>query len=68
MRSVRWVSVVAVAFGCLLASACAGEVDTNAGPPAACGPVSCSGAEYCCDATCGLCVADEVACTAKCGE
>ena len=35
---------------------------------AKCGAVSCGVNEYCCDAACGLCIAEGVACTTSCGD
>lgn len=63
MRGLSWlVALVLVSLGC------AGEVDEDEaeGAGAACGEVTCSSAEYCCDARCGLCVEMEVACTEMC--
>ena len=46
---------------------CADGESGDEGPGAPCGEVNCSGSEYCCDAACGLCVDEGVACTETCG-
>jgi hypothetical protein len=46
---------------------CADGESGDEGPGAPCGEVNCSGTEYCCDAACGLCVDEGVACTETCG-
>jgi hypothetical protein len=63
MRAMRWMVLVwlACVFGCG-----DDETGTGEGSPAPCGPVSCTGTEYCCDAACGLCVPEGVACTDTC--
>lgn len=60
--------VIGLAFVGLMLAACEGEVDAGEAGGAPCGPVTCGATEYCCDAACGLCVAEEVACTATCAE
>ncbi len=55
-------------IGCIAAAACAGQVDDGKISGAQCGPTLCSDAEYCCDARCGLCVAQEVECRDTCGS
>jgi hypothetical protein len=67
MRRVAW--VFGLAFAGLLGVGCEGDVEggeVSVGIP--CGPVECASTEYCCDASCGLCVAEEVACSDTCGE
>lgn len=67
MRRVRW--IVGLAVLGLLGAGCEGDVEggeTAVGVP--CGPVTCGTEEYCCDAACGLCVAEEVACSATCAD
>ncbi len=66
VRVARWLFGVACA-GLMLAGG-ASEVDTTGtGDGAACGEgVTCGSEEYCCDPTCGLCVAAEVAGTETC--
>jgi hypothetical protein len=65
-RRVPW--VVGLAFAGLVLSACEGDVSTKEGTGAACGPVACQVDEYCCDAACGLCVAEAVSCNDTCAE
>jgi hypothetical protein len=53
----------------LLCLGCGSEVDSaNLAAGAKCGAVTCAGDEYCCDADCGLCVEQGVACTELCAE
>jgi hypothetical protein len=63
-RAFPWVLVLAVA------TASCGDDGTDVPPPpgAKCGPVDCRADEYCCDASCGLCIEQEVACVETCAE
>ena len=54
------------AFFSAFVPACSSDVEVTEGVP--CGPVTCGVAEYCCDAACGLCLEEEVACTETCPE
>jgi hypothetical protein len=46
---------------------CAEEVvGASEGGAVPCGSETCSDSEYCCDASCGLCVAEGLACTETC--
>jgi hypothetical protein len=54
-----WLMAVAVA-------ACASQTDDEQITGALCGPAVCGDAEYCCDARCGLCVPQEIACRDTC--
>ena len=48
-------------------AACASRVDSSeVGAGAKCGDATCADSEYCCDAKCGLCVPQEVACHDSC--
>ncbi|MSP23923.1 MAG: hypothetical protein EXR75_01920 [Myxococcales bacterium] len=59
------VSLFLVVAGAFIA-ACSADVEVPPGVP--CGPVTCGEAEYCCDATCGLCLGEEIACTETCPD
>ena len=53
----------------LALSACGGSTeDESANVSVPCGSATCSASEYCCDASCGMCVEEGVACTETCGE
>ena len=64
-----WLGVLAWVLALPL-SACAedGGDEGNDNGPAQCGEVTCGSNEYCCDASCGLCVENEVACNMTCAE
>ncbi|MBM4359252.1 MAG: hypothetical protein FJ096_14210 [Deltaproteobacteria bacterium] len=65
-RRVPW--VVGFAFAGLLLAACEGDVSINTGTGAPCGPLACEVNQYCCDAACGLCVAEAESCNDTCAE
>ncbi len=65
MRAARFV-VLAMMFAATLA-ACEEDVVVPVHSKAAkCGPKNCAADEYCCDATCGICAEQGIACTQTC--
>ncbi len=63
-----WLGLMAVCAATLLTACGDDEAGNGDGSgPAVCGDVTCGADEYCCDASCGLCVEMDVACNMTCG-
>lgn len=64
----RWLGMIALCMTMAVA-ACGDDADEGQeAVEAQCGDVTCATDEYCCDAACGLCVENDVACNMTCEE
>ena len=70
-HAARVMKSVLFGLGCVVAlvlGGCGDEVVTaDEGPAVPCGEATCEASEYCCDAACGLCMPEGIACTETCG-
>ncbi len=61
----KYMLTVVLALMSLSVAGCSEDEDVDEGVTQ-CGPAICSATQYCCDAACGLCIEQLVACTETC--